>query len=92
MSESKNFFTDKQIKSSRRYLLGENKIDDEQNFDNIQELSGHENVQDNMKHSHIQEIEQDIMPKAGVNETEQSEFRKLPQLDMVESDEFYDQV
>ena len=72
LTSSKVYFTDKQAKSSRRY----NQQEDEQakeDFDNIEEVN------------HADEIDQDSMPpmnhnnsKAQVNETAQSDFRKLP--------------
>ena len=81
MTSSKCFFTDKQIKTSTRYLLQDQ--GEKEDFDNIKEVD------------HTEEIEQDIMPshhnsKAQVNETEQSEFRKLPQIDSFESDALKD--
>ena len=50
LTSSKNFFTDKQVKSSRRYLFQENDDEADKEFDNIQEVD------------HTEEIEQDIMP------------------------------
>ena len=38
LTTSKNFFTDKQIKSSRRYLIDQQEADQEADFENIKEV------------------------------------------------------
>ena len=87
LENSKNLFTDQQVKSSRRYLHEAENDPENEDFDNIKALTNREEpvaLQDNMKMDHTAEIEADCMPKnhasntKGVIETEMSEFRKLP--------------